>query len=331
MDPADGPAPRGARLRRLDHERGRRAAVGRRAALVGAVDRARARPALHRLRRRRRHGGATSCASRSRASPTRRATRTRATTSACSTSASTTCAAPGWDPAAYECDLREAPAFLQQRCDRGLVCTLPLDLGRPRAGARGRGCQRARSSARRPSTTRSLRPARLRRAQPGDGRRGASDRVRPGRDRGARAGRARARRLRRVRPRADPWETTRWRACAATPPTSTARQAGGRNATRAGAPRGSAARRRAVRACGARAPSSWATCAASAAHAASSGLGRSGTGRGRGAWWNAACVLLALLDTGVHRVRGERYELRRGHGRGRGGHGRRAEGDLSSP
>jgi lysophospholipase L1-like esterase len=39
----------------------------------------------------------------------------------------------GWDPAAYERDLREAAAFLRARCARVLVCTLPLDLGRPRA------------------------------------------------------------------------------------------------------------------------------------------------------------------------------------------------------
>jgi lysophospholipase L1-like esterase len=40
-----------------------------------------------------------------------------------------------WDPAAYERDLRAALAFLAARCERTLVATLPLDLGRPRAGA----------------------------------------------------------------------------------------------------------------------------------------------------------------------------------------------------
>ena len=40
-----------------------------------------------------------------------------------------------WDPAAYERDLHTALDFLAERCDRRLVCTLPLDLGRPRAGA----------------------------------------------------------------------------------------------------------------------------------------------------------------------------------------------------
>ena len=41
----------------------------------------------------------------------------------------------GWDPAAYERDLRAALAFLAARCDRVLVATLPLRLGRPRTGA----------------------------------------------------------------------------------------------------------------------------------------------------------------------------------------------------
>jgi lysophospholipase L1-like esterase len=41
-----------------------------------------------------------------------------------------------WDPARYERDLRAALAFLRERCDRVLACTIPLDLGRPRAGAK---------------------------------------------------------------------------------------------------------------------------------------------------------------------------------------------------
>jgi lysophospholipase L1-like esterase len=41
-----------------------------------------------------------------------------------------------WEPRAYERDLREALAFLAARCDRVLACTIPLDLGRPRAGAK---------------------------------------------------------------------------------------------------------------------------------------------------------------------------------------------------
>ena len=40
-----------------------------------------------------------------------------------------------WDAAAYERDLRTALRFLGERCARVLACTIPLDLGRPRAGA----------------------------------------------------------------------------------------------------------------------------------------------------------------------------------------------------
>jgi lysophospholipase L1-like esterase len=41
---------------------------------------------------------------------------------------------PGWDRAAFERDHRTALAFLSERCDRVLTATVPLDLGRPRAG-----------------------------------------------------------------------------------------------------------------------------------------------------------------------------------------------------
>ena len=41
-----------------------------------------------------------------------------------------------WDPFAYERDLRDALAFLAARCERTLTATIPLDLGRPRAGAK---------------------------------------------------------------------------------------------------------------------------------------------------------------------------------------------------
>jgi lysophospholipase L1-like esterase len=41
-----------------------------------------------------------------------------------------------WDPFAYERDLRAAMAFLAARCERTLTATIPLDLGRPRAGAK---------------------------------------------------------------------------------------------------------------------------------------------------------------------------------------------------
>ena len=43
-----------------------------------------------------------------------------------------------WDPFAYERDLGEALAFLAARCERTLTATIPLDLGRPRAGAKVR-------------------------------------------------------------------------------------------------------------------------------------------------------------------------------------------------
>jgi lysophospholipase L1-like esterase len=41
-----------------------------------------------------------------------------------------------WDPAAFEEGLSQALEFLGERCDRVLTATAPLDLGRPRAGAR---------------------------------------------------------------------------------------------------------------------------------------------------------------------------------------------------
>ena len=43
-----------------------------------------------------------------------------------------------WDPFAYERGLREGLAFLGARCERTLTATIPLDLGRPRAGAKVR-------------------------------------------------------------------------------------------------------------------------------------------------------------------------------------------------
>ena len=42
--------------------------------------------------------------------------------------------APDWDPAAFARDAGAAVAFLRERCDRVLACTIPRDLGRPRAG-----------------------------------------------------------------------------------------------------------------------------------------------------------------------------------------------------
>ena len=41
-----------------------------------------------------------------------------------------------WDPTAFERGHTAALAFLAERCDRVLTATVPLDLGRPRAGAK---------------------------------------------------------------------------------------------------------------------------------------------------------------------------------------------------
>jgi lysophospholipase L1-like esterase len=41
-----------------------------------------------------------------------------------------------WDPASFEAGHRTALSFLHERCERVLTMTVPLDLGRPRAGAK---------------------------------------------------------------------------------------------------------------------------------------------------------------------------------------------------
>jgi lysophospholipase L1-like esterase len=41
-----------------------------------------------------------------------------------------------WDAAAFEAGFRRAVGFLAERCDRVVALTAPLDLGRPRAGAK---------------------------------------------------------------------------------------------------------------------------------------------------------------------------------------------------
>jgi lysophospholipase L1-like esterase len=41
-----------------------------------------------------------------------------------------------WDELRFEERLGEVLGFLRARCDRVMVCTIPLDLGRPRAGAK---------------------------------------------------------------------------------------------------------------------------------------------------------------------------------------------------
>jgi lysophospholipase L1-like esterase len=41
-----------------------------------------------------------------------------------------------WDPASFDLEFRRALGFVHHRCDRTLTVTAPLDLGRPRAGAK---------------------------------------------------------------------------------------------------------------------------------------------------------------------------------------------------
>jgi lysophospholipase L1-like esterase len=41
-----------------------------------------------------------------------------------------------WDAATFERDFRQALGFVAERCERTLTLTVPLDLGRPRAGAK---------------------------------------------------------------------------------------------------------------------------------------------------------------------------------------------------
>src|ERR1700761_96998 len=41
-----------------------------------------------------------------------------------------------WDPEAFAADLRTVLDYLAERCERVVVLTIPLDLGRPRAGAK---------------------------------------------------------------------------------------------------------------------------------------------------------------------------------------------------
>jgi hypothetical protein len=41
-----------------------------------------------------------------------------------------------WEPEAFAADLRTVLAFLGERCERIVVLTIPVDLGRPRAGAK---------------------------------------------------------------------------------------------------------------------------------------------------------------------------------------------------
>jgi lysophospholipase L1-like esterase len=47
-----------------------------------------------------------------------------------------------WDEAYFEPRYRQALSFLTERCERTLTATIPLDLGRPRAGAKVEGANR---------------------------------------------------------------------------------------------------------------------------------------------------------------------------------------------
>jgi lysophospholipase L1-like esterase len=51
--------------------------------------------------------------------------------------------APEWDSGAFERGYREALGFVAERCDRVVTATVPLDLGRPRAGAKVEEVNRA--------------------------------------------------------------------------------------------------------------------------------------------------------------------------------------------
>ena len=109
--------------------------MGRRAAVLGAVDRPLSGASLQRLRGRR---GAR--ARRRRPSNCRRSSRrpgaTGATTSAACTSASTTSARSIGTREAFAADHAQALGFLARRCDRVLALTAPLRLGRPPADAK---------------------------------------------------------------------------------------------------------------------------------------------------------------------------------------------------
>ena len=107
--------------------------MGRRAAVVGAVGRARARAAVHDLRRRRRADGAR----RRRAAAARCGSAARPQARydlGCLYAGVNDVRSPDWDRDAFAADYALAYDALAARCDRVLVVTIPLDLGRPRAG-----------------------------------------------------------------------------------------------------------------------------------------------------------------------------------------------------
>ena len=108
--------------------------MGRRAAVLGAVGGARARAAVHDLRGRRRARRATS---RDEQVPAFRARTARPDARydvGCLYVGRQRRARAGLGCGAFAADHAAALAALAERCDRLLLVTLPLDLGRPRAG-----------------------------------------------------------------------------------------------------------------------------------------------------------------------------------------------------
>ena len=110
--------------------------MGRRAAVVGAVDGALARASLLAVRDRRREHRAPCSTSSSRRSSARAVAPAGPYDLGCLYIGTNDVRGFDWDPFAYEQGLGEALGFLAARCERTLTATIPLDLGRPRAGAK---------------------------------------------------------------------------------------------------------------------------------------------------------------------------------------------------
>ena len=111
--------------------------MGRGAPVVGAVGGASAWSAVHVLRGRRRHRRRRRRA-RARGVRADERTASRHYDLGCLYIGVNDVRAFDWDPARFEPPLRRALAFLAGRCERVLAVTAPLDLGRPRAGAKVR-------------------------------------------------------------------------------------------------------------------------------------------------------------------------------------------------
>ena len=176
---------RARRPRRLDHQRPRRAGPRRADAVVGAV-------AGRGARRCRSPSSRATARSRATCWPSRSRAWTGPTTSAASTSASTTRARPTGTPTPTSEALRAIAAALAACSERLLLCTLPADLGRPRAAPKPRAASAiVRAVAARPRR-RARRARRPRRRAVAAARRGPPHRPRAARDRrprGPRAGR----------------------------------------------------------------------------------------------------------------------------------------------